>query len=231
MPVTNTFQRINKGFAMNHTAQRSTRLAAILAAGIFMAGCASPQQNNTAIGTGAGAAIGAGLGALIGDSSKAAMIGAGIGAVAGGVAGYNWKTVKQDVEQSGAKSLGIDVTEMPDGSLKVNIPSGVSFDTSSYALKPALLPVLDSVARSLNQHPELRSHVVGHTDSTGAAAFNQTLSENRARSVSTYLTRQGVTAGRVSTEGRGPTDPIADNNTAAGRADNRRVEVYLYAPK
>ncbi|TFL13546.1 OmpA family protein [Pusillimonas caeni] len=183
----------------------------------------------TATGAGAGAAVGAGLGALIGDSSKAALIGAGIGAVAGGIAGYNWSGVKQDVQQSGASSLGIDVIEMPDGTLKVNIPSNVSFDTGKYALKPALLPVLDSVARALVQHPELRAKAIGYTDSTGPASVNQTLSVNRAQAVTNYLSSKGVPAGNLSLEGRGPNNPIADNNTAEGRAMNRRVELFLYA--
>lgn len=151
--------------------------------------------------------------------------------MAGGLVGYNWKVVKDDVQKSGASSLGIDVVEMPDGSLKVNIPSNVSFDTDKTQLKPALLPVLDSVARSLNQHQELRAKVVGHTDSTGAMAHNQALSVNRAKSVTDYLARQGVAAGRLSVEGRGPNDPIGDNATAEGRAANRRVEIYLYAIK
>lgn len=206
------------------------RIAVVAAAGALLAGCATQQQTNTAVGTGAGAAVGAGIGALIGHG-KGAAIGAGIGAVAGGLVGYNWKVVKDDVQQSGASSLGIDVVEMPDGSLKVNIPSGVSFDTDKTQLKPALLPVLDSVARSLNQHPELRTKVVGHTDSTGALAHNQTLSVNRAKSVTDYLGKQGVAAGRMAVEGRGPNDPIGDNATAEGRALNRRVEIYLYAVK
>jgi outer membrane protein OmpA-like peptidoglycan-associated protein len=206
------------------------RIAVVAASGALMAGCATQQQTNTAVGTGAGAAIGAGIGALIGHGTGAA-VGAGIGAVAGGLVGYNWKVVKDDVQRSGASSLGIDVVEMPDGSLKVNIPSNVSFDTDKTDLKPALLPVLDSVARSLNQHPELRAKVVGHTDSTGALAHNQTLSVNRARSVTDYLSRQGVAATRLSIEGRGPNDPIGDNATADGRALNRRVEIYLYAVK
>ncbi|CAB3814590.1 putative lipoprotein YiaD [Achromobacter insuavis] len=206
------------------------RIAVVAATGVLVAGCATQQQTNTAVGTGAGAAVGAGIGALIGHGTGAA-VGAGIGAVAGGLIGYNWKVVKEDVQQSGATSLGIDVVEMPDGSLKVNIPSNVSFDTDKTALKPALLPVLDSVARSLNQHPELRAKVVGHTDSTGALAHNQTLSVNRARSVTDYLSRQGVAATRLTIEGRGPNDPIGDNATADGRALNRRVEIYLYAVK
>ncbi|WZB74661.1 OmpA family protein [Achromobacter insuavis] len=205
------------------------RIAVVAATGVLVAGCATQQQTNTAVGTGAGAAVGAGIGALIGHGTGAA-VGAGIGAVAGGLIGYNWKVVKEDVQQSGATSLGIDVVEMPDGSLKVNIPSNVSFDTDKTALKPALLPVLDSVARSLNQHPELRAKVVGHTDSTGALAHNQTLSVNRARSVTDYLSRQGVAATRLTIEGR-LNDPIGDNATADGRALNRRVEIYLYAVK
>lgn len=207
------------------------RFAALAASGVLLAGCATEQQSRTAMGTGAGAAVGAGLGALFGDSSRAAAIGAGIGAVAGGVAGYNWDKIKGDVQQSGASDMGIDVTEQADGSLKVNVPSTVSFDTDSYTLKPALRPVLDTVARSLNENQNLRAHVVGHTDSTGQAAYNQTLSENRARAVTNHLSRQGVAAQRMSSEGRAATDPIADNSTAAGRAENRRVEIYLYMPR
>lgn len=213
-----------------HSRTMLKRIAVVAATGVLVAGCATQQQTNTAVGTGAGAAVGAGIGALIGHGTGAA-VGAGIGAVAGGLMGYNWKVVKDDVQQSGATSLGIDVVEMPDGSLKVNIPSNVSFDTDKTDLKPALLPVLDSVARSLNQHPELRAKVVGHTDSTGALAHNQTLSVNRARSVTDYLSRQGVAATRLTIEGRGPNDPIGDNATADGRALNRRVEIYLYAVK
>lgn len=213
-----------------YTSTMLKRIAVVAASGALVVGCATQQQTNTAVGTGAGAAVGAGIGALIGHGTGAA-VGAGIGAVAGGLIGYNWKVVKEDVRRSGATSLGIDVVEMPDGSLKVNIPSNVSFDTDKTDLKPALLPVLDSVARSLNQHPELRAKVVGHTDSTGSLAHNQTLSVNRARSVTDYLSRQGVATTRLSIEGRGPNDPIGDNATAEGRALNRRVEIYLYAVK
>jgi len=212
-----------------------SRVATTLAVVALMAGCANLNDmgkgGKPAVGAGAGAAIGAGLGALIGDSSKSAAIGAGIGAVAGGIAGYNWSGIKNDVQKSGASQLGVDVTEMPDGTLKVNIPSNVSFDTGRYELKPALLPVLDSVARALVQHPELRAKSIGYTDSTGSAATNQALSVNRARSVTDYLTRQGVPGANVTAEGRGPSSPIADNSTDQGRAMNRRVELFLYAVK
>lgn len=210
---------------------RVSQIAASMTVVAMLAGCAAmdSQGGRTAVGTGAGAALGAGLGVLIGDSSKAAAIGAGIGAVAGGIAGYNWSGIKQDVQQSGATSLGVDVTEMPDGSLRVNIPSNVSFDSNKAQLKPALLPVLDSVARALVQNPELRAKAVGHTDSTGGADLNQRLSIERAQAVTNYLAQHGVNSGHLMAEGRGPSSPIADNNTQQGRALNRRVELYLYA--
>ena len=159
-----------------------------------------------------------------------AAIGAGIGAVAGGLVGYNWKVVKDDVQKSGASSLGIDVVEMPDGSLKVNIPSNVSFDTDKTQLKPALLPVLDSVARSLNQHQELRAKVVGHTDSTGAMAHNQTLSVSRAKSVTDYLARQAWPPAACRSRARAERSDRRQCHRR-GRAANRRVEIYLYAVK
>ena len=209
------------------------KLAAGLCALALVTGCANnggmSTTGRTATGVGAGAAVGAGLGAIIGDSSKAALIGAGIGAVAGGIVGYNWQGIKNDVQQSGASDLGIDVIEMPDGTLKVNIPSNVSFDTGKSALKPELLPVLDSVARALVQHPELRAKAIGHTDSTGTAQVNQRLSEQRAMAVTSYLQNRGVAAGNMTIEGAGPNRPVADNSTAEGRAMNRRVELFLYA--
>lgn len=208
-----------------------TKMAVSIGVVAMLAGCmaTNSQGGRTAIGSGAGAAVGAGLGVLIGDSSKAAAIGAGIGAVAGGIVGYNWKGIKEDVQQSGASSLGVDVTEMPDGSLRVNIPSNVSFDSSKAILKPELLPVLDSVARALVQHPELRAVAIGHTDSTGGADLNQRLSNERAYAVTNYLAQRGVQSSHLRAEGRGPNAPIADNSTPAGRAMNRRVELYLYA--
>ncbi|WP_417252153.1 OmpA family protein [Castellaniella sp.] len=212
---------------------RCVMRASVIGSLALLTACANvtPQGQNTAVGAGAGAALGAGLGALIGDSSQAALIGAGIGSVVGGVVGYNWKGIKQDVEKSGASNLGVAVIEMPDGTLKVNIPSNVSFDTGKAQLKPALLPVLDSVARALTQHPELRAKSIGYTDSTGSDSINMPLSQRRAAAVTQYLSGQGVAAGRLMAEGRGAANPIGDNGTAEGRALNRRVELFLYAVK
>ncbi|MDE1182897.1 OmpA family protein [Paraburkholderia sp.] len=208
-------------------AKMMSRVAVFAVAGSLLAGCATQQGTNTAVGTGVGAGVGAGLGALIGGG-KGAAIGAGVGAAAGGITGYNWQNIRNKL--SGAtKGTGTQITEQPDGSLKLNIPSSVTFDTNSYAIKPSFAPVLDQVGQTLNQNPEVNAQVVGHTDSTGQAAYNQTLSVNRAQSVVNYLASHGVAGQRLSAQGMGASQPIADNNTEAGRAQNRRVEVYLRA--
>ncbi|PLZ00246.1 hypothetical protein CY652_21925 [Burkholderia sp. WAC0059] len=204
-----------------------TRLSVFAVAGALVAGCATQQGTNTAVGTGIGAGTGAALGAIFGGG-KGAAIGAGAGAVAGGVVGYNWQAIRNRL--SGAtRGTGTQITEQPDGSLKLNIPSSVTFDTNSYAIKPSFAPVLDQVAQTLQQNPEVVAQVVGHTDSTGQPAYNQTLSVNRAQSVVNYLAQHGVAPQRLSATGRGDTQPVASNATEAGRAQNRRVEIYLRA--
>src|ERR1700761_2877859 len=204
-----------------------TRLSVIAIAGALVTGCATQQGTNTAVGTGVGAGTGAALGAIFGGG-KGAAIGAGVGAAVGGITGYNWDKIHNKL--SGAtKGTGTQITEQPDGSLKLNIPSSVTFDTNSYAIKPSFQPVLAQVAQTLNQNPEVIAQVVGHTDSTGQPAYNQTLSVNRAESVTSMLAQQGVAPQRLSATGMGANQPIADNNTEAGRAANRRVEIYLRA--
>ncbi|QQC65377.1 OmpA family protein [Paraburkholderia ginsengisoli] len=204
-----------------------TRLAVFAVAGSVLAGCATQQGTNTAVGTGVGAGTGAALGAIFGGG-KGAAIGAGVGAAVGGVTGYNWQNIRN--RMTGAtKGTGTEITEQPDGSLKLNIPSSVTFDTSSYAIKPSFAPVLDQLAQTMQQNPEIVASVVGHTDSTGSAQYNQTLSVNRAQSVTGYLGQRGVAPQRLSATGMGSSQPIADNNTEAGRAANRRVEIYLRA--
>jgi outer membrane protein OmpA-like peptidoglycan-associated protein len=205
----------------------TVQIASLALAAAVLAGCANPQQQNTAVGTGVGAAVGTGIGALLGNRTGA-IIGGTLGAAAGGITGYNWSAIKQRLSGASA-GTGTQVTEQSDGSLKVNIPSSISFDTDSYAIKPSFAPVLDQVAQTLTQHPELVAQVVGHTDSTGSPAYNQTLSQNRAQSVAGYLAQRGVAPNRLAAEGRGQTQPIADNGTELGRAQNRRVEIYLRA--
>ncbi|WP_116136043.1 OmpA family protein [Trinickia diaoshuihuensis] len=204
-----------------------TRLTVLAVAGSILAGCATQQQTNTATGTGIGAALGAGIGALAGGG-KGAAIGAGVGALAGGVTGYNWQNIHNKL--SGAsKGTGTQITEQPDGSLKLNIPSNVTFATDSYQINPQLYATLNELATQMNQNPQVIAQIRGYTDSTGSASHNQTLSVNRAQSVATYLTQRGVNPGRLDAQGFGASNPIGDNNTAAGREQNRRVEIYLRA--
>jgi outer membrane protein OmpA-like peptidoglycan-associated protein len=204
-----------------------TRLTVFALAGSILAGCATQQQTNTATGTGIGAALGAGIGALAGGG-KGAAIGAGVGALAGGVTGYNWQAIRNKL--SGAsKGTGTQITEQPDGSLKLNIPSNVTFATDSYQINPRLYATLNELATQMNQNPQVVAQIQGYTDSTGSASYNQTLSVNRAQSVATYLSQRGVQPNRLQAQGFGASNPIADNNTAAGREQNRRVEIYLRA--
>ncbi len=124
---------------------------------------------------------------------------------------------------------GFVMTEPTDNgqAILVNLPDGVTFDVGSATLKPEFRATLDKVAESLIQYPNSLIDVYGHTDSTGSDAFNQTLSENRARTVMNYLIMKNVPAARIRSQGFGETMPIADNATPEGRSKNRRVEIKI----
>jgi len=176
------------------------------------------------------AAIGAGVGALagvaIGDSGKAAAIGAGVGALGGYVWSTQMQKKKAEMEQATA-GTGVDVTQTADNQLKLSIPSDISFDTGSAAIKPNLRPILDQFAQGLSGQPSTEVRIIGHTDSTGSDAINNPLSVNRAASARNYLVARGVNSQRIQIDGRGSYEPIADNATAEGRAKNRRIEIFL----
>jgi len=184
------------------------------------------KVSRTAIGGGVGALGGLILGGLIGGGTGR-IIGAGIGGVAGAAIGYEKdKQIRELREQTAG--TGVDVTPTDNGAaILVNLPEGVTFDLGSYTLKPEFRATLDKVAASLRQYPNSLIDVYGHTDSTGSEAYNQTLSENRARTVAAYLTMQGVASSRIRSQGYGETMPVADNTTDAGRAKNRRVEIKI----
>ena len=182
--------------------------------------------SRTAIGGVGGAVIGGLLGGVLGGKTGR-IIGAGLGGVAGGVVGYKMDQQIKELKQETAGS-GIDVTETDNGqAILVNLPDGVTFDVGSATLKPEFRDTLDKIAASMNQYPNSLIDVYGHTDSTGSDAFNQTLSENRARTVANYLALKGVSAARVRSQGFGETMPVGDNATAEGRAKNRRVEIKI----
>jgi len=184
------------------------------------------KVSRTAIGAGGGALAGMLLGGLIGGGTGR-IIGAGIGGIAGGAYGYTLdKQIKQLKEQTAG--TGVDVTPVDNGqAILVNLPEGVTFDVGSYSLKPEFRTTLDKVADSLKQYPDSLIDVYGHTDSTGSDAYNQTLSENRARTVANYLQMQGVNPARIRSQGYGETLPVADNATEEGRRKNRRVEIKI----
>lgn len=194
-----------------------------LASSVFLTGCAnmSDSQRSTALGAGLGALAGA----AIGDSKGSAAAGAAIGALGGYVWNHEMEKKKRAMEQATA-GTGATVTQTPDNQLKVNIPSDFSFDVGSYAIKPVMRPVLDQLASGLpGQNVDVR--IIGHTDNTGTYQINQPLSENRALSVRNYLMGKGVAGNHISTTGVADSQPVASNATAAGRAQNRRVEIYL----
>ncbi|WP_421836608.1 OmpA family protein [Novosphingobium sp.] len=184
------------------------------------------KVSRTAIGAGGGALAGLLLGGLIGGGTGR-IIGAGIGGVAGAAVGYTYdKQIKQLREQTAG--TGVDVSPVDGGkAILVNLPNGVTFDTDSTVIKPGFRDTLDKVAQSLVQYPDSLIDVTGHTDSTGSDAYNQRLSENRARAVADYLTSRGVSAPRIRSQGLGESQPIASNATEEGRSANRRVEIKI----
>jgi len=207
-------------------------LSGVAAVSLATAGCVTDPNTGekkiscTAIGGVGGVVVGGLLGGLIGGKTGR-IVGAGIGGVAGAAVGYQMdKQIKELKEQTAGS--GVDVTETDNGqAILVNLPDGVTFDVGSYTLKPSFRETLDKVAQSLIQYPNSLVDVYGHTDSTGSDSFNQTLSENRARTVMNYLISKGVPAARIRSQGFGETMPVADNGTAEGRAKNRRVEIKI----
>lgn len=207
-----------------HPRHRSFTLAACIAAAMAASGCAdmSPTQKGTAVGAGVGAVAGA----AIGGNTKGAAIGGAVGALGGYVWSRHMQDKKAAMERATA-GTGVAVTQTPDNQLKLNIPSDISFDTGRADIKPSLRPILDQFASGLNQQPSMEVRIIGHTDNTGSDTVNDPLSMQRAASARDYLAARGVDARRILVNGRGEREPIADNSTEAGRAKNRRVEIFL----
>ena len=191
---------------------------------ILLTGCATatPEQK----GAGTGALIGAVAGQVLGRDSKSSAIGAGLGALGGYIWSKNMEDKKRAMEAATA-GTGTVVTQTADNQLKLSIPNDISFDTGRSDIKPNLRPILDQFAQGLSQQTSMDVKIVGHTDNTGSDAINNPLSVNRAQSARDYLVGRGVSSSRISIDGRGSREPIADNATEAGRARNRRIDIYL----
>jgi len=211
---------------------RKLILAGTAAAVLLVTGCAdmnmSDTQRRTAVGAGAGAAGGAVLGALVGggNAGKGALIGAGVGALGTYIWSNNMEKQKREMEAA-TQGTGISVSQTSDNLLKLDIPSDVSFDTGRANVKSNFAPVLDRFAASLQSNPASTVRIVGHTDSTGSDAINDPLSVDRAAATRDYVVMRGVDSRRFAIEGRGSKQPVASNDTNAGRAQNRRVEIYV----
>lgn len=206
-------------------------LILVMTTAFIVSGCANMSE--TQQGTAQGAAIGAGAGAIIGaiaGKGKGAAIGAGVGAGVGAVGGYVWsKRMEEQRRQmeTATAGTGVQVSQTQDNRLKLEIPSDISFDTGRAQIKPNMRPVLDSFAISLQNNPSTLVTIIGHTDDTGSDAINNPLSINRAASTRSYIVGRGVSAQRINIDGRGSYEPLVANNSAANRAINRRVEIFV----
>lgn len=200
---------------------------------LFLVGCAPPQnkqEQGTRIGVGAGAAGGALLGQLIGGNTQATLIGAGIGALAGGLIGNQVGKSMDEQEAALRQELSaIDAANIQRNAnvLAVTFKSDYLFAVGSANLNQGAYEEINRVSRVLNQYPDTRIQVAGHTDSTGSEQTNQILSEQRAKNVENALIGQGVNPGRITTIGFGESSPIADNSSEAGRQLNRRVVITI----
>ncbi|MGL4766737.1 MAG: OmpA family protein [Formosimonas sp.] len=185
------------------------------------------NNNNTVIGAGSGAALGGLIGAAVsknGKKNEGALIGAAIGGLLGGVIGNQYGTQIKDI----LHGTGSSVATMPDGSVKINLSGDASFNVGSAVIKNEFMGTLDKVAKELAAQPNSRIMIVGFTDDVGNPDANQRLSLARANSVRDFFATSGVSFSRMSTSGRGEAQPVASNATEAGRAQNRRVEVFVF---
>lgn len=212
-------------------------IALAIATSLLLSSCATytgqtnapDDPNRTQRGALIGAAVGAVAGLLSGDDAterrQRALVGAGVGAVAGGAVGVYQDRQEAELRRRTA-GTGIDVSRDGDV-IKLNLPDGVTFDFGKANLKPQFYPALDQVAATMAEYNQTIVEISGHTDSIGSDEANQRLSEQRAGSVSNYLAGKGLMRERFEVVGMGKRYPIASNDTDAGRASNRRVEIRV----
>ena len=197
---------------------------------VLVSGCAADDPNRRAK---TGAAIGALVGAVAGhqvDGDKGRYVGAAVGALAGAAVGnYQDKQAAElERELAAEQARGeLNITKLSGNALKVGIASDATFDFDSAAIKSSAQATYAKIASVLKDYDKTIIHVVGHTDSTGTDAYNQTLSERRASAVASALTANGLNSARLLTEGRGESVPIADNSTKEGQRRNRRVDIVI----
>lgn len=210
--------------------KKQSLVAAFLAGSFALSSCGLDNAvKGAGIGAVGGAAIGAGIGRVLGNTALGTAIGGVLGGTAGTLIGRKMDKQKKELEAS-VKDAKIE--SVNDGqAIRVTFDSGILFATSSASLSAASQATLQKFAANLKENSDTDLLIVGHTDNTGSDRVNNPLSYNRAASVRTFLLSQGVAETRMKVEGKGSTEPVADNSTVAGRRDNRRVEVYILPSK
>ncbi|MFD1629119.1 OmpA family protein [Pseudopedobacter beijingensis] len=202
---------------------------AIGASSIFSSCETVKNMNNTTKGAGIGTAAGAGIGALIGGKAGNTAVGAIIGGALGGTAGaLIGKKMDKQAKEIEAAIPGAEVIPAGEGII-VKFDSGLLFEFNKSTLSSTAKQNIDNLAASLNKYPDTDILVVGHTDNVGTDAVNDRISLERANAVASYATSKGVSGSRLKTSGKGKTEPIASNDTDAGRTQNRRVEIVIVA--
>ena len=204
--------------------------ALALSAALVLTGCGlSNTAKGTGIGAGAGALIGAGVGRVLGNTAIGAAIGGVVGGTAGALIGKKMDKQKKELEEQ-VKNAKIE--SVNDGqAIRVTFDSGILFATNSSTLTTTSQTSLRNFAANLKVNDQTDLLIIGHTDNTGSDRINDPLSLNRASSDRSYLAGKGVSSNRMRVEGKGSREPVADNSTAAGRKENRRVEVYILPNK
>ena len=210
-------------------------VTAAVAGAVALTGCQTTGNNlggveydKAALGTIIGAAAGYGVSKGNANTSRQNNRAAAIGAVLGGAAGVYLDNKEKKLRQATA-GTGIDVNRNPDGSINLVMPGAITFDTNKSNIKPNFYDTLNRVAQVLTEDNKSGILVTGYTDSSGNDSINIPLSQARANSVANYLAGQGVARTRINAQGLGSSNPIADNTTAAGKEQNRRVEIAVYA--
>ena len=209
-------------------------IAVALCASLFVSSCNMSNTGKGAlIGTGGGGAVGAGIGALIGGGKGAgigAAVGAAVGAGAGALIGNKMDKQQKQLEEELANAK-VEQTTDKNGlqAIRVTFDGGIPFPTNKWTINQNAKKELSEFAQSLIQNPLTNVSIYGYTDNTGGMSVNQKVSTNRADAVKTYLNQNGVANSRMTAEGLPMQDYVASNETAEGRAQNRRVEIFIYA--
>lgn len=185
----------------------------------------SNTAKGAAGGAAGGAAVGAGVGTLAGNTAKGAILGAVIGGAAGTAIGAYMDKQARELDED---LEGATVERVGEG-IRVTFDSGILFGFDSFALTPEAQQNIREMAETLKKYEDTNILIEGHTDDVGKESYNQRLSERRAKAVSDYARSLGVDGSRIQTRGYGEEQPVADNTTEAGRTENRRVEVAIFA--